>query len=127
MLSYAANLWFNNNYDMEIVMKTLSDTFREETGLNFGDVAHMILAEHSTALLEIALKTVLLHNIPLHNVHIEAQELPYKAVCCTSLKQKALKGLYRSPDNGIQENIQINMLPSLLTNIHLLLMTMYIF
>ena len=109
MLSYAANLRFNKNYDMEFVIETLLDTSGEETGLNFGDVAHMIVAEHSTApptLLEIAMKTVLLHKIPLHN---EAQELPCKAVCCTSLKQKALKGLYRSSDNGIQENIQINM------------------
>ena len=107
MLSNEANLRFNKilTMDEDYLREIVFDKVLEETCLNFGDVAHMIVAEYSTApptLLEIAMKTVLLHKIPLHD---EAQELPCKAVCCTDLKQKALHGLYKSSDDDIPANL----------------------
>ena len=99
LLSNEANLRFNKilTMDEDYLREIVFDKVLEETGLNFSDVAHMIVAEYSTApptLLEIAMKTVLLHKIVKIPLHDEAQELPCKAVCCTDLKQKALHGLH---------------------------------
>jgi len=54
------------------------------SGINFKDVAHMIMALHRIGpctLLESAMKTVLLHRLPIHDIPKE-------------LQQKALHGLY---------------------------------
>jgi len=62
----------------------------EESGVNFQDVAHMIMALHRIGpctLLESAMKTVLLHRLPIHDIPKE-------------LQQKALQGLYSDDVKG---------------------------
>ena len=62
----------------------------EYSGINFRGVAHMIMALHRIgpcSLLESAMKTVLLHRLPIHDIPKE-------------LQQKALQGLYSDDVKG---------------------------
>jgi len=83
-LSSDANFKFNSEYTEYFV----EDDMLEETGMSFADVAHMIVAIHRigpSSLLEAAIKTVLLHHLPM-------QDIP------KSLQKKATEGLYRLDD-----------------------------
>lgn len=88
-LSHCARVRFDAEWTLE--PRTL-----KQHGLTFGDIAHMIVAKHrlgAPSLVETAMKTVLLHQLPMHDIPKE-------------LQLKATQGLY-GPQDSIPDNLSL--------------------
>ena len=107
ILSANANLKFSKEYFKAVPDVIFDMEIRDlkKQGLGFGEIAHMIMNLDQSgppSLLECAMKTVLLYDIPLHD---ETLTQPCNGACCNVLAHKILHGLYSPTDETLPRNL----------------------